>query len=288
MTLPPPPTGSPRIPTGIKGLDTILGGGFMRGGIYIVRGDPGAGKTILTNQICFNFIAQAPDRRCLFVTLLAENHARMLGNLRGLSFFDEARIPDGLTYLSALGELRDGGLKTLLDLLRREIQRRRCAILVLDGLVSVQAMAASEVAFKDFVHGLQEIALGTECTMFLTNNIAGGVSPEQTMVDGLIELSDRVYGWRAESDLQVKKFRGGAYLRGRHGYKITDDGVVVHPRIEALLAMPSRPDEADIDLRIGSGNLALDALLGEDCPPRRRRWSLAPQAPERPQSGWNS
>ena len=145
-----------RVPSGVAGLDRILHGGFMLGGIYILQGSPGAGKTILSNQICFHHIAQGG--RALFVTLLAENHARMIGNLRGLSFFDETKIPDQLTYLSAFRDLRDGGLKALIDLLRREIQRHRCTLLVLDGLVSAQASAGSEQAFKGFVHDLQEIA----------------------------------------------------------------------------------------------------------------------------------
>jgi circadian clock protein KaiC len=59
------------VPSGIAGLDTILGGGFMRGGIYVVRGDPCAGKTILTNQICFNHIDSVKGGCALFVTLLA-------------------------------------------------------------------------------------------------------------------------------------------------------------------------------------------------------------------------
>ena len=41
-----------RMPTGIAGLDTVLNGGFLRGGIYIIQGPPGAGKTILGNQVC--------------------------------------------------------------------------------------------------------------------------------------------------------------------------------------------------------------------------------------------
>ena len=41
-----------RLPSGIDGLDVVLKGGFLRGGIYIIQGPPGAGKTILGNQIC--------------------------------------------------------------------------------------------------------------------------------------------------------------------------------------------------------------------------------------------
>jgi circadian clock protein KaiC len=33
-----------RVPSGVPGLDTILRGGFPRGGIHILQGTPGAGK----------------------------------------------------------------------------------------------------------------------------------------------------------------------------------------------------------------------------------------------------
>ena len=266
MTTPSDEIGIQRAPSGITGLDTILGGGFMRGGIYIVRGDPGAGKTILTNQICFNHIASSKNACALYVTLLAENHARMTSHLRALSFFDESRIPDQMVYLSALGALREGGLKGLVDILRREIKRRGCSILVIDGLITAQTSAASDQDFKEFVHSLQEIALATDCTMFLTASLSKGeISPEQTMVDGLLELSDRNYGWRAESDIQVKKFRGSAFLRGRHAYKITNNGIAIYPRVEALLARPSRPDAGGSEL-ILSGIAKLDNLLGGGLP----------------------
>jgi circadian clock protein KaiC len=260
-----PDTPFPRVSTGIAGLDTILGGGVMRGGIYIVQGDPGAGKTILANQIGFHHFAAITKANALFVTLLAENHARMLSNIRPLSFFDGSRIPDRLTYLSALSEFREGGLKALTDLLRREIMRRRSTVLVLDGLVSAQASEMSNQAFKEFVHSLQELALATDCTMFLITNVSIGVSPEQTMVDGLIELSDRSYGSRSESDLHVRKFRGSPFLRGRHSYKITNDGIRVYPRIETLLAHPTQPDQGRAD-RHSTGVAKLDELLGGGLP----------------------
>jgi circadian clock protein KaiC len=262
-----PPSTLTRVASGIPGLDTILRGGFMQGGIYIIQGAPGAGKTILSNQICFHHIRERGGC-ALYVTLLAENHARMMQHLRGVSFFDEALVPDKLTYLSAFREMREGGLKALTDLLRREIQRRRCTMAVVDGLVSARATAASEMAFKEFIHDLQEVALATDCTMFLTANLQHreqSPSPAETMVDGLIELNDRIYGWRAESDLQVVKFRGSGFLRGRHGYKISDSGLIVHPRIEALLAHPSRQDTGGVERR-SSGVADLDRMLGGGLP----------------------
>ena len=260
---PPGGSGSARISSGIPGLDTILMGGFMAGGIYIVQGQPGVGKTILTNQLCFHHATTGGG--ALFVTLLAENHARMVNNLRNMSFFDESRIPDQLTYLSAYRELRDSGLRALTDLLRREIQRRRYSLLVIDGLVAAHTSADNELVFKEFVHDLQEIAFATDCTMFLTTNASRESAPERTMVDGLIELREQLYGWRSERDLHVQKFRGGNFLGGRHAYRITTDGLVVHPRIEAQFARPSRPDEGGMG-KVSVGNDQLDAMLGGGLP----------------------
>ncbi|WP_428484311.1 RAD55 family ATPase [Rhodopila sp.] len=253
-----------RMPSGIAGLDVILGGGFLKGGLYIIQGPPGTGKTTIGNQVCFNHVAD--DRRALYVTLLAEYHARMMQHLRVMTFFDQSRIPDQITSLNGLRALHDEGLKGLLALLRREITTRDASLLVLDGIVSVRRAAGDEQAFNEFVHELQAIAIAANCTMFMLTSAMGiKVTPEHTMVDGIIELSDHLTEWSAESSLQVVKFRGGRILRGRHAFKITSDGVVVHPRIEALLARPSRPDPDNAG-RLSSGIDQLDTMLGGGLP----------------------
>jgi len=259
-------TGLDRVPTGVAGLDTILGGGFLKGGLYIIQGTPGTGKTTLGNQICFNHAASGG--RALYVTLLAEYHARMMQHLGGMSFFDASKIPDQLSYLGGFPAMRQDGLRGLLDLVRREIVARGASVLVLDGLVAAQRTAADEQAFNEFVHELQAVALATDCTMFLLASAddSAKIMPEQTMVDGIVELSDQMFGWSAERALQMIKFRGSAYLRGKHAFRITDDGLVVYPRTEALLARPSRPDPGVGDERASSGVDRLDAMLGGGLP----------------------
>src|SRR5438445_10953236 len=42
--------GSERVPTGVPGLDEVFGGGVPAGRIYLVEGEPGAGKTTLALQ----------------------------------------------------------------------------------------------------------------------------------------------------------------------------------------------------------------------------------------------
>jgi circadian clock protein KaiC len=253
-----------RLPSGVAGLDVILGGGFLKGGLYIIQGPPGTGKTTFGNQLCFNHVAG--EKRALYVTLLAEYHARMMQHLSIMSFFDISKLPDQLTYLNGLRVLHDERLKGLLALLRREITARGASVLVLDGIVSARRAAEDDQAFNEFVHELQIIAIATDCTMFMLTSSQGiKVTPEHTMVDGIIELTDQLSGWAAESSLQVVKFRGSAFRRGRHAFKITSDGIVVHPRIEALLARPSRPD-AGIPGRVSCGIDQLDIMLGGGLP----------------------
>src|SRR6201986_1586831 len=142
-----------RIATGVPGLDTVLRGGFLRGGIFIVQGSPGAGETILGNQICFHHAAKGG--RALYVTLLAENHARMLLHIGQLGFFEEAIIPDRLYYISAFRALEQEGLAAVLNLLRREVQVRGTSLLVLDGVSALEETAGSGREFKKFIHELQ-------------------------------------------------------------------------------------------------------------------------------------
>jgi circadian clock protein KaiC len=222
-----------RFASNIPGLDIVLGGGFFRSGVYIVQGLPGSGKTIFANQICFGH-ADAGGQ-ALYVTLLAESHARMMQHLRRLSFFDEALIPERVSYISTFNELETNGLKGLMAILRRELRARKASLLVLDGLLAASESAETSRELKKFIHEVQTNAKFHGCTVFLlTSGAANGINAERTMVDGIIELEDRLIDLRSQRSLQTTKFRGSASLRGKHFFEIGDDGLSIYPRLEAL------------------------------------------------------
>jgi circadian clock protein KaiC len=250
--------GLERIATGLPGLDEVLKGGFFEGAVYIVRGTPGAGKTILANQICFHQARQG--KRALFVTLLAENHARMLQHLEQMSFYDAKLIPKYVYYISAFRVLEENGLKGMMDLLRREMRAHDASILILDGLIAVEETSTSDREFRKFIHELQAHAAAAGCcTLLLTNGRRGEYHPEHTMVDGLVTLEDMPYDKRRQRELEVRKFRGSASLRGRHPFQITDDGLVVHPRPESRFLCNTGIANAD---RISTGITQLDGMTG--------------------------
>jgi circadian clock protein KaiC len=149
----------------------------------------------------------------------------------------------------------------LLDVLRREIRGQHANLLVVDGLVAAQESAPSDRDFKKFIHELQAHASVTGCTvLLLTSGAFRIVSAEHTMVDGVLELEDQLFEFRTERSLLVRKFRGSSFLRGRHPFRITDDGIRIFPRIEAQFASSSRPDVIS-DAKVALGIPGLDKML---------------------------
>jgi circadian clock protein KaiC len=257
----------PRVLSGIAGLDTILHGGFLRGSTYLVDGQPGTGKTVLSNQIAFNHVAAGG--RVVYVTVLTETHSRMFGHLSSMSFFRTEAIGSSLFYISGYGVAKSEGLKGLLTLLQGAIRDNHATMLVIDGVLHAEALAPSELAFKEFIHQLQVFAEHTNCTALLlsspgearrnTNHVAA-----QTITDGWIHLSRTRVGMRSAREVEVLKLRGSAFREGGHFMQITERGVEVYPRTEALLGSSSATVEemATSRERMAFGVSRLDEMLG--------------------------
>jgi circadian clock protein KaiC len=251
-----------RFPTGVDGLDQVLCGGLLRGSAYIVQGPPGAGKTILANQFCFSHVRAGG--RALYMSLLAENHERMLAYVGALSFYDAGAVPDTLQYVSGYGTLERDGLPGLIKLMQHEIKRHRATAVVLDGVFVAQSNT-SEGEFRKFVHELQGVANFSDATLvMLTHQSRPSGSPEHTMVDGWIELCDEVVGFRSYRTVQVKKHRGSPALRGKHPFRITTSGLKVFPRVESTLK--ESPSRSSITNRLSTGVQRLDELCAGGLP----------------------
>ncbi len=251
-----------RVPTGIPGLDTILEGGLLRGGVYIIEGPPGVGKTTLGSHFCFNHAANGG--RAVYITLLAESHTRLLAHLRRMRFFNPEVVPDRVSYVSAFKVLEAEGLGSLLKLVRQTVAAQKASVVVLDGLVSAEEASPTAKDFKKFIHELQVVTAMIGCTALLLNSTERprGFRPERTMVDGIIELEDELVKLRAIRHLSVRKMRGAAPVRGKHFMTITDDGVSVLPRIETYEIETEREVEAPIAReRVNFGVQNLDAMM---------------------------
>jgi circadian clock protein KaiC len=251
-----------RVETGVPGLDVILDGGLFRGGVYIVEGAPGSGKTILGNQICFH--RAACGDRAVYITLLAESHTRLIQHLRRMEFFKPDLVASSIYYISAFKVLEETGLDGLLKAIQQSVVGRDASFVVLDGLVSAEEFAPSPRDFKKFIHELQTVTGMTGCTMLLLSSTerAAGFRSEHTMVDGIIELGDTLQGVQSVRHAIVRKLRGTSQLRGRHSVEISNAGIKVRPRIETIFGgLSATAPMPEVSGLRGFGMAGLDAML---------------------------
>jgi circadian clock protein KaiC len=248
-----------RLPTGVPGLDEVLGGGLPVGAAVLVAGPPGAGKTVLAQQVAFHHAAAGG--RALFLTTLSESVDKLVRHGTGFAWFDPARLGREIAYLSLYDPIQADGLGGAVELVVREARAAGATLLVLDGMRAVHDLAPPvEVRRFLFRLGGQLALLGTttllvgEYALEETDRFA-----EFTIVDGVLRLARARVGARSARTLEVVKLRGVAALDGRHGFAIGSDGITVFPRQTALVqAVPY----AIGDDRLSTGDPGLDAAVG--------------------------
>src|SRR5580704_16354204 len=87
-----------KLPTGVPGLDEILGGGLPEYSFNIIAGAPGGGKTTLAHQIIF--ANATPERPALFFTVLGEPALKMLRYQQQFEFFDKTKLNSAVRFIN--------------------------------------------------------------------------------------------------------------------------------------------------------------------------------------------
>ncbi|MFS2004207.1 ATPase domain-containing protein [Duganella sp. CT11-25] len=254
----PTSTRIPLLNTGVAGLDDILGGGFPAHSLYLIQGLAGSGKTTLACQIGFQHAHQG--KKVLILTLIAETHGKMLNHLSSFSFFDEQLVGERIVFIGAYGDLLRGGLRELLKSIAATLAAQRPDIMIIDGFRTVRDAKPSDLALSEFMLSLNSLVSTMECTTFLLSPTEGNVADsENTLVDGLIELSQYERGLQLIREIKVFKLRGSKHLLGRHVFEVGEDGVAIYPRLEAVSSQSGAAPTVALQ-RLGFGIEGWDRL----------------------------
>ncbi|MBA3597713.1 MAG: AAA family ATPase [Methylibium sp.] len=257
-----------RLPTGVPGLDDLLGGGIPEFSFNLIAGSPGCGKTTLAHQLMFGLAS--PERPALYFTVLGEPPLKMLRYQQQFAFFDIERINSQVRFVNLAEEAMSGKFEAVLARIVSEVEAFSPGLVFVDSFRSVNEVAKDNAkqtsSLQQLVQKLGMRMTGWEATTFLVGEYSlaeSDANPVFTVADGLLWLSQSVHRNSMVRKLQVMKMRGQAQIPGLHTFRISEDGVRVFPR--AILG--SEPTDTPAgDKRLSMGVPLLDEMLGGGLP----------------------
>jgi circadian clock protein KaiC len=264
-----------RFPTGVPGLDVVMGGGLPEFSFNLIAGAPGSGKTTLVQQIMFSLAT--PDRPALCFTVLGEPPLKMLRYQQQFAFFDMAKVNDSIRFVSLAEEVANNSLDKVLERITHEVEALSPGIVVVDSFRSFmrasKRVPSDELLSQLFVQQLAIRLTGWQATTFLVGEYLSSeveVNPVFTIADGLLWLYQSIDRNSMVRKIQVMKLRGQAAIPGLHTFRITDKGLDVFPRL-IIGSETAQPSEPSIDTpaplkRLSIGVKGLDEMLGGGIP----------------------
>ena len=255
-----------RSKTGVPGLDEVLYGGFIPHRLYLLDGNPGAGKTTLSLQYLLEGVKAG--EKCLYITLSetkeeliagAKSHGWSLDGIEIVELIAEEKDLDGdaqvTMYPPSEVELTET-TKKILD----AVERINPSRVIFDSLSEMRLLAQSSLRYRRQILALKQFFIGRNCTVILLDDRTseGSDLQLQSIAHGVISLDQLAPIYGAERRrLRVVKFRGTDFRGGYHDFVIRRGGLAVFPRLVAV--EHSEPFARE---RIKSGVTALDTLLG--------------------------
>jgi circadian clock protein KaiC len=256
-----------QLPTGVPGLDEIVGGGLPEFSFNIIAGSPGSGKTTLAHQ--FVFANATPERPAVYFTVLGESAIKMLRYQQQYTFFDPAKLPNSVRFINLSHVVLEKDLGAVLEEITKEVEKANPAVVVVDSFRTMVRKARGEVSDMNLQAFIQRLALflaSWQATTFLIGEYAEEElqdNPIFTVADGLFWLRQSTERNSVVRKLQIIKLRGQASVPGLHTFRITSEGLQAFSRTFGLTRDVKRlPDRR----RLTFGIPELDKMLGGGIP----------------------
>ncbi|RLI34255.1 hypothetical protein DRO53_04030 [Candidatus Bathyarchaeota archaeon] len=262
-----------RTPSGIRDLDDLLEGGFHRGSLILLAGNPGTGKTTFAAKFLCEGVSRFGEPG-LYVSFAEDektfrrNVIRHLGkncgecSRRGR----ECRFLDMVTA-------KEEGLPSILEMVLAETAEVGAQRLVIDSF-SAMAQAFNKLSdARIILHTvLSRVVRRTGCVALMVAEVPYGsrkigLGVEEFVADGVILLKSGQIDGRLFRDLEIKKMRG-TRLQEREmvftlekGFKVFKPFKIKKPeKPRRFQAIPDPPN------KFSTGAPDLDAVLNGGYP----------------------
>jgi circadian clock protein KaiC len=216
-----------RVPTGVPGLDEMLGGGLWRGSTTLLGGPTGSGKTTIGLQFTLEGVRQGEPG--LYVHL-EENPTQMAYLVEG--FGTAAETPGLYMLYHSPVELQ---IDSLVDDMFALIRERGVKRVVVDAVGDLVTAARDPQRLHDYLYALSQHFAAKGVTAMLTFETArpgltGGYAidaPFSHLSDNILVLEAGVEDEQTRRRLRVLKTRGSAHDPRVRVVEITAEGITI-------------------------------------------------------------
>lgn len=257
-------TGLQHCPTGIRGLDTITGGGLPRGRTTLVTGGPGCGKTLLATE----FLVRGTEMGEAGVFVAFEETAgELTTNVASLGWDLDALCEAGRLVVDhvkvereRIDQTGDYDLEGLFIRVGLGIDEVGAKRVVLDTLEVLFSALDDTARLRAELRRLFSWLKGRDVTAIVTAERGDGSLTrhglEEYVADCVVTLDHRITDQLAVRRMRVVKLRGSAHGTDEYPFVIDDKGFNVVPVTSFNLDHPAA------STTVSTGIPELDAMLG--------------------------
>lgn len=227
-----------KIPTGVRGLDEILEGGFNLPSTILIAGEPGTGKTTLGVQSLF-YGASSTDYRGqkkesdvgLYITAISEPQWVVQRFLSNYEFYNYDLVETGRVVFQDIGKTLTETPDDILNTIQHIIEKYQPRRIVIDPITIIEIAISDSRMYRKYLHELMAFMKAFEAVTLIIGEFTYKDIPHSVvsyMVDGLIILSypEDKEGVRRKQ-LEVLKMRGTKHFPGRKLVDVTTKGFSV-------------------------------------------------------------
>ena len=249
-----------RIVTGVTGLDKILSGGLIAHQAYLIKGQPGSGKTTLGFHFLNAGISQ--EETSLFISFSESEqslrrNARSIGiDLEEVAFLDLSSTAEFFTEdrtydIFSASEVERSPLTQKIIATIDQIKPQR---IFLDSITQFRFLVSDPFQFRKQIQSFIRFTASRGITLLYTSEVSDRNPDDdlQYMSDGVILLQINPQ----RRNIQVIKFRGSDFISGYHELQLSVRGMSVFPR----LVPQTHQQNSQLEV-ISSGIPEIDELL---------------------------
>jgi circadian clock protein KaiC len=249
-----------KIPTGIPGFDQILKGGLDKGWSYLIKGEPGTGKTTFGLQFLLNgerSVYISFDEIHDEVRLQAENFGWDIDSIHFVDKVKDMDILSGSVLFYDYDSIVD--ITELIESITKLKELESVERVFIDGIGVLKDVTKDDSIYRRILSSIVNFLNSIGATTIISAEMMHGVGKDiiSYLVSGefVLRRVKRRDG-RVLRTIEVLKYRGGDAYLGEHYFSITGNGIVVHPIIPVY-----KPKKYEINL-FSTGNAELDRMLG--------------------------